>query len=99
MRLILSSAAGAVFGLGILTACSQATANNSDMALQEPADAPCAAPDWQALVGQLPGEVDMGSLPRNTVMFENGQGAADIDITRMRLTVGEDGRVATVACG
>lgn len=97
MRLILSSAGGAVFGLLILTACSQASAARFE-ALEEPASAPCPAAEYQTLVGQLAGEVDMGSLPQPSLLLRDGETPAAVDLERMTLLVDADGRVAQVGC-
>ena len=97
MRLILSSTGGALCGLLFLAACSQTGATQME-ALTEPASAPCAAAEWQMLVGQIAGEVDMASLPQPSMMIETGATPADIDRSRMMLAVGEDGRVSHVDC-
>lgn len=83
-------------GLLFLAACSQTGAARLE-AMTEPASAPCAAPDWQTLVGQIAGEVDMASLPQPSMMVQEGEAPAEIDRARMTLTVA-DGRVSRVDC-
>ena len=98
MRVILSSALGAVTGLVLLAACSQTAAADLAAAGPEPAGV-CAAGDYQMLVGQRAGEIDTTSLPQPVRMLEAGQSPADAPMaSRLTIVTTADGRVGEVVC-
>lgn len=98
MRLILTSALGAVLGLTVLAACSQSL--GADMAAPvAAAPAACAAESYQVLVGQPAGEVDTASLPQPVRVVSAGEAMSGAPSPgRMTIVSADDGRVGQVIC-
>ncbi|MFN3835240.1 MAG: I78 family peptidase inhibitor [Glycocaulis sp.] len=60
----------------------------------------CAAPQFQLLVGQLRGEIDVSTLPVPYRIYGRGDAVTmDYRPDRMNIVIGDNDRVERVSCG